>query len=113
MLQVASEYFKEKPVTGLNYLQEKGLLPVPHEPKRIALFLRNTRFLSKSAIGEYLGKPSSGDVLKEYVKTFPMEGNVRLIDAVRAFFESFRQALVRLLTYFSDPSENRKLSKDT
>lgn len=52
--------------------------------------MRNTRFLSKAAIGEYLGKPQSGEVLKEYVRTFNMEGNVRLIDAVRAFFESFR-----------------------
>eukprot|EP01126_Amoeba_proteus_P058813 TRINITY_DN7638_c0_g1_i8.p1 TRINITY_DN7638_c0_g1~~TRINITY_DN7638_c0_g1_i8.p1 ORF type:complete len:770 (+),score=163.45 TRINITY_DN7638_c0_g1_i8:631-2940(+) len=90
ILQVASEYFKEKPQLAFEYLQEKKLLPSPLDHKSIALFLKNTPSLSKIAIGEFLGKPSSEEILAEYVKLFDLGGGRRFILCVRDYFESFR-----------------------
>lgn len=73
-LQTASKHFSVKPALCFEYLQEKvffsiklkkknkenlifkKLLPTPLDAKSVALFLKNTPFLSKGAIGEYIGK---------------------------------------------------------
>eukprot|EP01129_Flabellula_baltica_P004201 TRINITY_DN1438_c0_g1_i1.p1 TRINITY_DN1438_c0_g1~~TRINITY_DN1438_c0_g1_i1.p1 ORF type:complete len:1073 (-),score=214.42 TRINITY_DN1438_c0_g1_i1:13-3231(-) len=90
ILKTGAEHFNENFARGFEYLQKKGILPVPVTTESVAKFLKNNPFLSKEAIGEYIGRPKefNAQVLEEYVKTFPMEG--RYIDCLRDFLESFR-----------------------
>ena len=82
--------FNESAKEGIKYLQEAQLISDPATPADIARFLRFTPGLSKSQIGEYLGKnqEENKETLYEYVHTFDFT-NTTLLTALRMFLDTF------------------------
>jgi brefeldin A-resistance guanine nucleotide exchange factor 1 len=50
-----AEAFNEKPKHGLQALIQEGILRDPPDPLVLASFLRNTPYLDKAAVGQFLG----------------------------------------------------------
>lgn len=93
VLIAGAERFNQNCADGFDYLQKHGVLPDPLDAKSVAEFLRNTNFLDKSVVGEYMGKSKefNVEVLKEYCKLFDFKTK-SFIDIVREFLESFRMS---------------------
>lgn len=89
-LQEGALVFNESAREGIKYLQEAQLISDPATPADIARFLRFTPGLSKSQIGEYLGKnqEENKETLYEYVHTFDFR-NTTLLTALRMFLDTF------------------------
>jgi Sec7-like guanine-nucleotide exchange factor len=82
--------FNIKPINGLRFLAQAGYLE-DNNPDQIAIFLKNTEGLDKTAVGDFIGgvKPLNLKVLHAYVDLHNFS-SVRFIDAFRTFLTSFR-----------------------
>lgn len=102
-----AERFNQHYKEGFSYLQKHGVLPDPLDPVSVAEFFKNTSFLDKTMVGDYLGRLDdfNVEVLKEYCKLFDYR-NKPFVDTIRIFIESFRlpgesQIIERILDHFS------------
>eukprot|EP01125_Pyxidicula_operculata_P004048 TRINITY_DN1574_c0_g2_i2.p1 TRINITY_DN1574_c0_g2~~TRINITY_DN1574_c0_g2_i2.p1 ORF type:complete len:1525 (-),score=310.50 TRINITY_DN1574_c0_g2_i2:221-4261(-) len=122
LMQIA-EYFKEKPSHGLEYAQEKKILPVPLDSKSVAIFFRNNVFLDKTVVGEYLGanKEFNQLVLKDYVESFDFKGKSYL-KCLREFIESFipggesqiiERYIEKFVNHYLESNNNVLVDKET
>lgn len=118
--QQGTNLFNQKPVSGLRFLQQHGILPTPLESKQVASFLRSLpEGIDKSVVGAYLGMIGKEDatyegdsvefhqkVLTDYINSFSFKGH-SLLDSLRMFLASFRlpgeaQQIDRILNAFSE-----------
>lgn len=63
-----TEQFNTKPIKGITFLQEQGLLSNPLDPGEVVTFLKENPRLDKAMIGEYVAKKSNNKVLEAFVK---------------------------------------------
>lgn len=63
-----TEQFNTKPIKGITFLQEQGLLSDPLDPGEVVTFLKENPRLDKAMIGEYVAKKSNHKVLEAFVK---------------------------------------------
>ncbi|KAL7748792.1 GDP/GTP exchange factor for ARF [Sorochytrium milnesiophthora] len=101
-----ARHFNEGIKQGIKYLQTHRVLPEVIEPRVMARFLRTTPNLSKTLIGEYLGKPDNIETLRQFVAQFHF-GQKRIDEAVRELLESFRlpgeaQQIDRIMNCFAE-----------
>ncbi|KAJ3137203.1 Brefeldin A-inhibited guanine nucleotide-exchange protein 1 [Physocladia obscura] len=128
LLKQAVRLFAEKPIKGISFFKAHGFISkqtraVGHnnntetslevsdeddEAYSIAMFLRNTPGLDKTAIGSYLGEGGAFyiKVMHMFVDTLDFDG-VGFVDALRAFLQTFRlpgeaQKIDRLMEKFAD-----------
>jgi brefeldin A-resistance guanine nucleotide exchange factor 1 len=86
-----------------------------------ATFFANSSHLSKTIIGDYIGRKENEEVLVEYVKKYSFEGK-RIDEALRVFLEKFRlpgesQMIDRIILkfsieYFKIQNENRFVASE-
>jgi len=105
-LRQGIEKFNEKPVKGVAFLVESGL--VEDTPEAQAAFMRSTPGLDKQAIGSLLGdeKPTSIKILHAFVDGLDFSG-LRFTAALRRFLQTFRlpgeaQKIDRIMEKFAD-----------
>jgi len=100
--------FNRKPKAGIEALVAAEFLGNPPSSKEIANFLRNSKELDKTKIGEFLG--GTGDIniatLGSFVDTFEIH-DMELLAALRMFLETFRlpgeaQMIDRILQSFAE-----------
>ena len=89
LLATAVEMFNESSSKGLKFLTEHGFMSDPPEWSEVASFLRETPGLSKTEIGEFIGKRKNKPVLAPYVQLFDVT-NQPIDHALRQFLEAFR-----------------------
>lgn len=110
--QEAITVFNAKPKKGLAAMQSQGL--VGHTALDVARFLRDSKGLSKTSVGEYLGEgePFPISVMHEYIDLLDFTG-VEFDDAIRALLDNFRlpgeaQKIDRIIEKFSERRGPRK-----
>lgn len=101
-----TEQFNTKPIKGITFLQEQGLLSNPLDPGEVVTFLKENPRLDKAMIGEYVAKKSNNKVLEAFVKSFNFE-DLRVDEALRQYLEAFRlpgeaPVISYLIEHFSD-----------
>lgn len=119
ILYEASLRFDKKPDFGLRFLQSIGALPTPLTANSVAKFLRLSCDIPKEVVGSYLGelgkdnpkyegdaKDFHKEVLRAYVKSFPLSGQ-DILACMRIFLSAFRlpgeaQQIDRILNAFSE-----------
>jgi len=105
-LRQGIEKFNEKPLKGLAFVVEAGL--VENTPEALATFLRSTPGLDKQAIGTVLGdeKQANIKILHAFVDTLDFSG-LTFTTALRRFLQTFRlpgeaQKIDRIVEKYSD-----------
>ena len=93
-LQTAASKFNTKIKTGLAYLKSNGYIndsTLDSEAKDIMQFFRNTPYLSKQNIGEFLGENNDLSIktLKYFAESFDFK-NIDIIEALRLFLSTFQ-----------------------
>ncbi|XP_046623685.1 Golgi-specific brefeldin A-resistance guanine nucleotide exchange factor 1 [Neodiprion virginianus] len=91
-LVLGTEQFNAKPKSGINVLNEKGLLggTTGHpDPQKIAKLLRENPGLDKKEIGDYISRRDNREVLQCFVESFDFQ-QTRIDQALRFYLESFR-----------------------
>ena len=81
--------FNEKPMAGLGYLEQQGIIKDARDPVEVAKFLKGTSRVSKSVLGDYLSKRGNEAILKAFLDQFDFTGK-RVDEAMRALLETFR-----------------------
>ena len=114
-LQTAASKFNTKIKTGLAYLKSIGYIDdstLDSEAKDIMLFFRNTPYLNKQNIGEFLGENTdlSLKTLKYFAESFDFK-NIDIIEALRLFLSTFQlpvegQKIDRIIEYFASKYYN-------
>lgn len=104
--QTGTEQFNVKPLKGISYLQEHGLLSTPLDPKEVVTFIKENPKLDKKQIGEFISNKKYGTILEEYQKSFNFDG-IRIDEALRMYLESFRlpgeaPVISYILEHFAD-----------
>lgn len=89
MYHTGTEYFNQKPIKGIAYLQEQGWLTDPLDIGEIITFMKENPRIDKKVLGEYIGRRSNGQLLEAFVKSFHFEG-LRIDEALRQYLETFR-----------------------
>lgn len=67
-MRQGSELFNQKPSSGLEFLQENGLLSNPLDMREVAEYLRHNPLLDKKVIGDFISNRKNNEVLEAYVK---------------------------------------------
>ncbi|TRY65557.1 hypothetical protein DNTS_024060 [Danionella cerebrum] len=106
LLITGTEQFNQKPKSGVQILQEKGLLSSPMDNNEVAQWLRENPRLDKKMIGEFISDRRNCDLLDSFVNTFTFQG-LRIDEALRLYLEAFRlpgeaPVIHRLLETFTD-----------
>ena len=109
-LQTAASKFNVKIKTGLAYLKSIGYIDdrtLDSEAKDIMLFFRNTPYLKKENIGEFLGENTDLSIktLKFYAESFDFK-NIDIVQALRLFLSTFQlpgegQKIDRIIEHFA------------
>ena len=119
-LQTASTKFNSKTKTGIAYLKSIGYIDstsLDTEARDIALFFRNTPFLKKQNIGEFLGDITEISLLtlKYFAESFDFK-NIDIVQALRLFLSTFQlpaegQKIDRIIEHFASKyyNDNRDL----
>ena len=89
LLISGAEHFNAKPASGIQFLQENGLLSVPLDEQEVAQFLRENPRLDKKMIGEYISNRKNLNVLIAFVRSMDFQG-IRIDEALRFYLETFR-----------------------
>ena len=89
LLISGADHFNVKPASGIQFLQENGLLSDPLDPKEVALFLRENPRLDKKMIGEYISNRKNHNVLEAFVRSLDFQ-SIRIDEALRFYLETFR-----------------------
>eukprot|EP00834_Sanchytrium_tribonematis_P003784 NODE_159_length_15043_cov_0.440444.p1 type:complete len:996 gc:universal NODE_159_length_15043_cov_0.440444:3576-6563(+) len=107
IVKTCSKVFDRDIKKGLELFQAYGFLPenLIENSSETAIFLKSCKNLSKSKLGEFLGKPQNLPILKEFVNTFDFSHD-RVDEALRDFLTSFRlpgesQQIERILECFA------------
>lgn len=71
--------FNAKPKTGLVFLEENGVIyhdlpPEVSRDKSLAMFLKSCTRLDKRLLGDFISKPDTLPVLKEFIRLFDFKG---------------------------------------
>ena len=108
-LQTAASKFNEKIKTGLAYLKSIGYINdsnLDSEAKDIMLFFKNTPYLKKQNIGDFLGENNDLSIrtLKYFAESFDFK-NIDIVQALRIFLSTFQlpsegQKIDRIIEYF-------------
>ncbi|GAB1600980.1 Golgi-specific brefeldin A-resistance guanine nucleotide exchange factor 1-like [Argonauta hians] len=89
MYQSGSEQFNVKPVKGIHFLQEQGLLSTPLDTGEVVTFLKENPKLDKRQIAEYISNKKNAEIFTTFVKSFNFN-DTRLDEALRLYLETFR-----------------------
>ncbi|XP_014206228.1 brefeldin A-inhibited guanine nucleotide-exchange protein 1 isoform X2 [Copidosoma floridanum] len=97
------EIFNRKPIKGIQYVQEQGLLGQTNED--VARWLHTDERLDKTTIGDFLGDHNHKEVMYSYIDQMDFVGR-DLVTALRYFLEGFRlpgeaQKIDRLMEKFA------------
>ncbi|KDQ13235.1 hypothetical protein BOTBODRAFT_633172 [Botryobasidium botryosum FD-172 SS1] len=100
--------FNQKPKTGIEFLEEKGMIYTGEESRErsLATFLKNTPRLDKKLLGDYISRSENGAVLTEFMKLFDFRDK-SIAEAMRELLESFRlpgesQQIARITETFAE-----------
>ncbi|KAI5983797.1 hypothetical protein EDD15DRAFT_2485980, partial [Pisolithus albus] len=96
--------FNSKPKHGIAFLEENGLIelnPSESRTRSLAKFLKSCTRLDKRLLGDYISKPESVDLLKEFIGLFDFK-NKPIADAMREMLATFRL-----------PGESQQISRIT
>lgn len=115
--------FNEKPKDGIKALAESGFISSEQDiTGLVKVFFHKSVRLNKKVLGEFLAKPSSIDILKEFMGLFEFS-DIRVDEALRLLLKSFRlpgesQQIERIVEIFADryvscQSEVTDAEKDT
>ena len=114
-LQTAASKFNIKTKTGLEYLKSVGYIndsSIDSEAKDIMLFFRNTPFLKKKNIGEFLGENTDLSIktLKYFSESFDFR-NMDIVQALKLFLSTFQlpaegQIIDRVIEHFASKYYN-------
>ena len=114
-LQTAASKFNTKIKTGLAYLKSIGYIndsTIETEAKDIVLFFRNTPFLKKQNIGDFLGENTDLSIktLKYFSESFDFK-NIDIVQALRLFLSTFQlpaegQKIDRIIENFASKYYN-------
>ena len=114
-LQTAASKFNIKTKTGLEYLKSVGYINdsnIDSEAKDIMLFFRNTPFLKKKNIGEFLGENTDLSIktLKYFAESFDFR-NMDIVQALKLFLSTFQlpaegQIIDRVIEHFASKYYN-------
>jgi brefeldin A-inhibited guanine nucleotide-exchange protein len=103
----AIRIFNVKPRKGFSLLSELGLFD-PKDYNSVAIFLRSSQELSKTALGDFLGDgdESNVQIMYAFLDTFDFK-NVAFVKAIRLLLQSFRlpgeaQKIDRIMEKFAD-----------
>ena len=114
-LQTAASKFNIKTKTGLEYLKSVGYIndkDIDSEAKDIVLFFRNTPFLKKKNIGEFLGENTDLSIktLKYFAESFDFK-NMDIVQSLKLFLSTFQlpaegQIIDRVIEHFASKYYN-------
>ena len=114
-LQTAASKFNIKTKAGLEYLKSVGYIndsDIDSEAKDIMLFFRNTPFLKKKNIGEFLGENTDLSIktLKYFAESFDFK-NMDIVQALKLFLSTFQlpaegQIIDRVIEHFASKYYN-------
>ena len=114
-LQTAASKFNIKTKTGLEYLKSVGYIndsSIDSEAKDIMLFFRNTPFLKKKNIGEFLGENTDLSIktLKYFSESFDFR-NMDIVQSLKLFLSTFQlpaegQIIDRVIEHFASKYYN-------
>ena len=114
-LQTAASKFNIKTKAGLEYLKSVGYIndsDIDSEAKDIMLFFRNTPFLKKKNIGEFLGENTDLSIktLKFFAESFDFK-NMDIVQALKLFLSTFQlpaegQLIDRVIEHFASKYYN-------
>ena len=114
-LQTAASKFNIKTKTGLEYLKSVGYIndkDIDSEAKDIVLFFRNTPFLKKKNIGEFLGENTDLSIktLKYFAESFDFK-KMDIVQALKLFLSTFQlpaegQIIDRVIEHFASKYYN-------
>ena len=122
-LQIASSKFNNKIKTGLEYLKSIGYIDdssLESEARDIMLFFRNTPFLKKQNIGDFLGENTDLSIktLSLFAESFDFK-NIDIVQALRLFLSTFQlpvegQKIDRIIEHFGSKyyKDNKDLFSD-
>jgi len=68
LYQIGTDQFNVKPLKGITYLQEHGLLATPLDPTEVVAFIKENPKLDKKQIGEYVSIKKNKEILEAYQK---------------------------------------------
>lgn len=68
LYQTGTEQFNIKPIKGITFLQEQGLLKSTLDTGEVVTFLKENPKLDKKMIGEYIGSKKNAKVFETFVK---------------------------------------------
>ena len=66
LLQHGIEQWNTRPLRGIAFLQENGLLAIPQDPKQLARLLRCHPQVDRKMLGEFLSARKNADVLRAF-----------------------------------------------
>ncbi|XP_065652483.1 Golgi-specific brefeldin A-resistance guanine nucleotide exchange factor 1 isoform X4 [Hydra vulgaris] len=89
LLSHGIDEFNKKPKSGIDYLQEHGLLSANFLPQDLIVYLKENPRVDKKTLGDFIGTRKNAEYLKAFVGSFAMK-NLRIDEALRNFLESFR-----------------------
>ncbi|XP_070194848.1 brefeldin A-inhibited guanine nucleotide-exchange protein 1-like isoform X2 [Littorina saxatilis] len=105
IMETGLELFHKKPMKGIHYLQEQGMIGKSAED--VAEFLHAEERLDKTALGDFLGENENftKEVMYAYVDQLHLNG-MPIVEAIRRFLDSFRlpgesQKIDRLMEKFA------------
>lgn len=99
--------FNEKPKDGIKALAESGFISSELDiTGLVKVFFHKSVRLNKKVLGEFLAKPSSIEILKEFMSLFDFS-DIRVDEALRLLLKSFRlpgesQQIERIVEIFAD-----------
>lgn len=102
-----TDIFNNHPLKGINALVEEKFISNKDDVKELAAFFyQKSARLNKKILGEYLGKPSNVEVLRELMKLFDFTG-LRVDEALRVILKAFRlpgesQQIERVVEMFAE-----------
>lgn len=102
-----TDIFNDSPKKGIVALCDKGFIKDPSDSKELAEFLfhKSTR-INKKVLGEFLAKPTSTEILQNFMKLFEFDG-LRVDEALRLMLKAFRlpgesQQIERIVELFGE-----------
>lgn len=76
LYQTGTEQFNMKPIKGIQFLQEQGLLSSTLDAEEVVTFLKENPKLDKKMIGEYVGSKKNAKVFETFVKWVKKKTNL-------------------------------------
>ncbi|XP_076440296.1 brefeldin A-inhibited guanine nucleotide-exchange protein 1-like isoform X2 [Babylonia areolata] len=105
LMETGLELFQKKPMKGIGYLQEQGMLGKSTDD--VAEFFHTEERLDKTALGDFLGENENfnKEVMYAYVDQMDFTG-MPIVEAIRRFLDGFRlpgesQKIDRLMEKFA------------